>query len=506
MEIKYVFFEILKNLLLIAIFAVVGTILAWVKAFDKIGENRSAEANIHVFIPVFCFVAFSQAVYNLSSNALGLLFFTFVISASIGAVLAFIFAWVSRMDVRIIAVFMLMAAYGNVAFIPESILVALCGTFGYGSLQADAGCKHAGGYSLYVLFLFNYSLICIGPFFMHMNKAKAFNIRRQMIMIREFYSTSPADFMADTELVGVDKRLKEGLNLGGDKEVHLQIEGPPVKTPESPEKKEGQEGKPNNYQDTESALHTTGNRSVLDRENPKVPMSTLEEPELIVYSLEYHMDPAGHEKFQKHFDKFIDKFDNRTVNLFCEKHVPSPEKPMEFGIMFILGRIYHQVNVGCILGIIIGRINAAEEWFYCKDIISIFMGPVESIANLAIPIAVMILGIQLATGFSLRGMSIRVIDIAGLIVIRHMILPAIGIGFARALYNDGIWDLQNDGVLAYSIFANWNLPPGILLLTLFVLCGYFAREGSFMIFCCLVATIPLVTLFTWAYLKAASLD
>ena len=499
MEIKYVLIEIMKNLLLIAIFSAVGAVLAWLKVFDRVGEMKSAQANIHAFIPIFCFVAFSQAVYGLSSDSMGLLFFTFAVSSILAAIFGLIYAYASKMDIRIIGVFTLMTAFGNVAFLPETILVALCGE--HGALKGDPGCIHAGGYSMYVLFLFNFSLICMGPFFMHKNKAMTFNIRRQMVVIREFYPTSPHDFMADVELSAVDKRVKEGLSFEDppQKESPLQLEAAhPSEQKESPEQK-------NIYQETEGAFQGSGNRLLLDRENPKVPMSVVEDPAVIEYSLEYHMDGESHDKFQRHFDKLMEKLDTRTVSQFCNKRVPSPEKPLVFGIPFLVGLCYNQVNVGCLLGLIIGRIPAAEEWFYSKDNVAIFMGAVESVANLAIPIAVMILGIQLSTGFSLRGQGIRAVDIGALIVIRLVILPAIGLGFTNALYNDGISAMVNDKVLTFSVFANWNLPPGILLLTLFVLCGFFAKEGPLVVFWCLIAIIPLVTLYTWGFLSLFSL-
>lgn len=496
MAIGPVFYKVMIHILQLLLYSLAGAYLTWFKAFDPVGENRAAEANLHVFVPFFCFVTFSKAVDPMSHDSLGLLFFTFIISSAFCIFFAIIYCRLAKVDVRIQKVFVLLAAFGDVAFLPSTLLKGLCDEDG--ALAGDPNCKYTVPYSFYVLFLFNVALIIIGPFCMHRDKAIDYNVRRQMIMVREYYK-SPKEFLDDTNLAAVDKALLEhatpAIEAAPGIKVVIEPTSPLVPLDNVPGEK------------VVTSTHLFGkedngsHREIFDNlKDSKVPMTVVEQPDMVSYAMELHLDRDVYDQWQSQFNKFLDKLSPNVFNTLIAK-VPPPEKSPQLGWHFLLEKARSEVIDCCILGMIIGRIPKAFDWLYGEDGMEYFMGVVEGLAGLALPLAIMVWGVELYHGFHFRGRNIRIPDVVAMILIHLVIVPSIGLGFVHGLSNDGIEALDNDRVLMFSMYANWCVSPGLLLLTLFILCGYYMKEGALMMFWCAIAEIPLAPLFTYAYLE-----
>ena len=481
------FYEVFIHILQLTIFSLAGAALTKCGAFDRVGENRQAEANLHVFIPLFCFVTFSLAVRDLSGDSLALLFFTFVISSFVALAFAYVYCLIFKADVRIIRVFYLLNAFGDVAFLPEVLVGGLCGE--HGILEGDPNCKHTVGYSMYVLFLFNTSLLIIGPFLMHSDKALSFNVLRKMIIIKHFYPSAQA-FLDDKELTALDK-------IEGDKLV--------LNLP-SPEKSPGISG----VDRLTTATNILGKEmfpkiKFYDTTDSKVKQDVLEDPELVQFSLDLHLDRTTYQQLDDHFDKLMQKINPQVFNSIYDGHVPAVVPYPKLDLNFLIHICTSPAVIGCVAGMIVGRIMPIMDWLYTTDCLKIFYTTIQHIAGLAIPLAVMIWGIQLYSGFGFKGSNIRLKDLIALIIIRLIIVPAIGLGFTYGLSQDGIGAIDNDKVLHFSIFANWVVPPGLLLLTLFVLCGYYAKEGAIMMFWAMMATEIAAPLYSWAYIHITNI-
>ncbi len=490
-----VFYEVMIHVFQLVIFSLCGAGLAKQGAFDRIGEFKSAEANLHLFIPMFEIVTFSKAIHGLSSNELGLLFFTFVISSAFAWFFGFLHGRVFKMDVRARRVFALICTFGDVAFLPSVLAGALC--LDSGPFHGDPHCASNFHYSFYVLFLFNFSLLLSGPYFMHTDQAVSQHIARKMMLIRHYYPKSPQDFLDDTHLT----KLDDAAPLKGS-EVALPIMG-------SPEKPVDTAHMPDRL---DTAAHLTGKVSSLKEifetvsKDKADAFSIFDNDELMEYSYSLHMDTATAEKFETHFNLFLNKIKPEVFSkLYLE--VPNIQIPPAINLPFVRGWLTSRPIWGCILSVIFGRIPDVMEWlFEDNQVVKAFMGTIEHISELAIPLAVMVWGMELIKGFHLQGRNLRIIDVVAMVLIRLAIVPAIGLGFAHGLLNDGISELDNNPVLSFHIYANWCVPPGLLLLTLFVLCKYFALEGAIIMFWCKLLCIVFSTLYTWAYMGMMDLS
>ena len=484
MSIDVVFYEVMINLLQLLIYSLVGTALNKLGIFDIVGERKSAEANLHIFVPAFSFITFSNAVNGLSSASLGIIFFSFAVSAATAAVVAYFYCTIVKTDVRITRVFLLLNAFGNVAFLPETVLVALCGKDG--ALSGYGLCSNKIGYSMYQLFLFNVLLIMIGPFFMNRDKSVAYNIKRQMVLVKYFYE-SPEIFLTDKDLSMMDAKNK--LEPG---KISIEIASTERIPPPLSEER---------LVTVTGLVKTTTVREDFYGNGSKVPASVLDDPELVDYAVSIHMDDDVHKAWEAQFEALLKKIDMDVYKRLAEG-IPAPMKFPEVDKDFWIHMATSKVVIFGILGVIIGRIPTAMGWLYGPDGLKYFMGTVKGVAGLALPLAVMVWGVQLSPGFLFKGSNIRLFDIIGLIILRLAIVPAIGLGFSSVLNHGGIEALNDDKVLAYSVYSMWCIQPGLLLLTLFVLCGYYAREGAMMMFWSSVAVIIASPLYTGAIFKA----
>ena len=499
MGIAVVFYEILIHVFQLLLYSLAGAGLAGQGAFDLIGKFKSAEANLHCFIPLFELVIFSQSMDGLSNNEMGLLFFTFVISSAFACIFGLLYGKFSKMDVRARRVFALICTWGDVAFLPEVLTAALCNPAG--PFAGDPHCSMNFNYSFYVLFLFNISLLLAGPFFMHSDQAVAQHIMRKMMLIKHFYPASPQDFMDDTNLARLEE-TPPAIKNKAEEPMSIAIVPSTEKSPDIANRH-------NELMETEAHLAMPANMKVVFEtisKDKKVADSIFLDEELYKYSNMITLDEDTAEKFENHFNLFLSKIKPEVfVKLY--QNVPNIQIAPKLDLPLVIHWLTSRPIWGCIIAVIFGRITPVMDWFFRDNQVTrAFMGTVKALSNLAIPLAVMIWGMILIDGLHVRGRILRIIDIVAMGTIRLVLVPAIGLGFAHGLIGDGISALTDNKVLAFHLYANWAVPPGLLLLTLFVLSKYFDREGALLMFWCKIACIILSTLFTWAYLGMYNLN
>jgi len=488
MGIDVLFYDVMTNILQLLFFSLCGVLLRYLNIFEKVGEFKSAEANLHCFIPIYLIITFSKAIEVPTSKGLGLLFFSFIISSGLSAIFGWVYTKLFKVDVRVSQVFVLLMTWGNVAFLPHVLIGAMCGEGG--ALQGDPNCSKNTGYSFYGLFLFNLSLLILGPLYMHKDKAICYNVRRQMKLVKNFYDT-PQAFLDDKDLV----KMNEGI-----KYKKIGIESSPEKLAASPSHTETKPIK-DAVQETEARINISGNaKEIFYGKNSKVPITAIEDNDLIEYSLLIHMDSNTYEQWLAHFDKFLEKLDDHTFHEIYDGQIPNPEHSPGYDMDLLHHCVTSKAIWGCIIGLIFGRIPAVMDWIYAEKQEKYFMGTFEHLSQIAIPLAVLIWGTQLYSGFTFKYSNIRLLDLIALHIMRLLIIPSIGLGFIYGLSQDGISELDNDRVLMFSMYADWLVQPGLLLLTLFVLCGYYAKEGALMMFWTTISMIVVAPLFTAAYL------
>ncbi len=475
-------YGVVVDLLQIAIITLIGFILAKIGPLAPRGELLSAQANLYIFIPLFCFFEVSNSTRSISRLSVLLLWLTFAVSSLVAAFLTWMYCRLFAADVRTVNSLVLIAAFGAVAFFPGALVHAACSEDG--DMWKDPDCGLGPEYSMYMILWFNLILLCIGGLFASRDRAISHNIMRQMWFVRKFYP-SPAEFMADRRLDAMERvqREKFAEYLNPDANVSQQ------------------ECRSTTYVQLIGKEGSHKAKFMEPRNLVESPVTLFTDPELIRYSFSIHMSPDTYNSFQYHFDAFLDKMSPPVFSALYTAAVPGPQKPEEVsGWFFFLGWLKSPIILSIIAGFIFGFFPDLSNWLYSPRVVELFMGTVEALAGFAVPLAVMVLGAELAKlEYTGKDTIIRVSDVIAIIVIRMGLVPLLGLGFVWIIaLIMGSW-LTNDRVLTFSVFANWCVPPGILVATLFVLMGHYSKEGTIILIWCMIASLVTVLPFILAY-------
>ncbi len=483
MRIVGIEYGVVVDLIQTTIFTLIGFVLAKIGALAPKGELLSAKANFFILTPFFCFFEVSNSTRSISRLSMLLLWLTFAVSSVVAAFLAWIYCCLFAADVRTINSLVLTAAFGAVAFFPKVLIHAACSEDGY--MWEDPGCEIGPGYSMYIILWFNLVLLCIGGLFASRDCAISHNIMRQMWFVRKFYP-SPAEFLTDLRLDAMEQVQSEKFAeyLKPDEIINQQEVWSTTHTHAQLVSKEGS--------------HKV--KFMKSRDLVENSVTIFTDPGLIRYSFSIHMNPDTYNRFQCHFDAFLDKMNPSVFTALYTAAVPGPEKPEEISRWFFLGLLKSPIILSSIAGFIFGFFPTLSDWLYSPRVVELFMGSVEALAGFAVPLAVMVLGAELAKmEYTRKDTIIRVLDVIAIIVIRMGLVPLLGLGFVWIIaLMMGSW-LTDNRVLTFSVFANWCVPPGILVITLFVLVGHYSKEVTVIIIWCLIASLvtvlPLVVVY-----------
>jgi predicted permease len=501
------------------ILALAGYALERMKIFDKVGELKLAQANINVFVPCFVFVSFSTSCVGVGSGAFALLFLSYCLSIGVAFCLTFTYCRMFKTDVRITQSLSMITVFGNVGFAPLTMLAKLCAPDGF--LAGNATCGNAKGYCFFELFLVSVILLAIGHIYMDQDRGMCVNLRRQMVLVKHFYRT-PQAFLNDKDLREMDLKPIEGnkekAQEPAEKKENAQKNVPETFVVSVNVEKQGtninamQEAPKDLVKKKEeviiSEVPLTPNnlKERFFARDSKVSDSILDDVGLKNYAYSINLDRQTHEQWEKHFAQFLDKLSPEVYSIYSEK-LPNPMERLEWDLDYLYYVLTKKAIIFCVLGIFIGLIPTAMNWLYAPYGGSkYFMGTVGGIAGETLPLAVMIWGVRLAPGLLFYDVNLRLMDQIACVVIRMILVPAIGLGFMNSVMSWGIPDIQNDVTLAYSMYGLWNCYPCILLLTLFVLSDYYAREGSLLTFWCLIIGIVSIPLFTWAFFSMQTMN
>jgi hypothetical protein len=191
----------------------------------------------------------------------------------------------------------------------------------------------------------------------------------------------------------------------------------------------------------------------------------LEGTELIKFSLEIKLSPTTHKKFQDNYNKFI-KTIHPEVLTIISKHLPNKYLPPKTGPKEICSKVFSPPVIACILGIIIGLISPVKEVLFSNWGNQIFMKTASSLGSMSVPIGNMLLGCKFTEGFLIgKDMNVRKIDLVMMIIIKLVILPALGLSYMALLTNFGIPQIDQT---MYSILSS-------ILIGLFLLLLYFSH-------------------------------
>lgn len=143
-------------------------------------------------------------------------------------------------------------------------------------------------------------------------------------------------------------------------------------------------------------------------------------------------------------------------------------------------------TIGAILGFIFGTISWLRNIIIGEGApLQVLQDSIKLLGDATIPCITLILGANLIQG--LRSSTIKPLTIVGVVCVRYIILPVIGIGVVKAAGNLGF--LPSDPLFHYVLMIQFTLPPAMNIGTMAQLFDMGQEECS--------------VLFLWTYLAAA---
>ncbi|MDR3546675.1 MAG: AEC family transporter [Candidatus Pacebacteria bacterium] len=432
-----------------------GVLLTKLKSLDPIGEMRFASANYYLLLPLLCAIQIANATSVDNLGALGILCIDFIVSCGITVVIILIYCRLAKVDIRTIKSYVMVATFGNVAFFPAIIVQSLCSTGGV--LSSDSHCKYGTGYSMFGLFLLNIVVWIFGPFVISKDKVLAYNERRKMFLIKHFYGAAK-DFLEDTQLAKVEEVQRE--------KYQTCLMQPPVMSQSQLRE-----------DDTATKTELLKDAFLHPPPNDKEDLTVLEDPALIEFDVGLHMSYDVYEKFEERFDSFLLKL-NPNVYAQIASTLPGPIKPLQMSFKFVLSKIITPPVISCIIGIVVGLITPLKTALLSENMSQrIFMNTFTSLGSMATNISVILLGAKLAGGFtSSKDINLRFVDLVAVNVLRMVIVPAIGLAFMWVMKEVASAYVVDDKVIAFVLYANWCVPPSVIVITLFLLVKYYTKE------------------------------
>lgn len=441
MEILKIFRDVLIGMLQILIQAAVGVLLAKLSPMDPVGEKKFNMSVFYVFLPLYCFLEISNAI-DLTEKILpiGLLIFSFTIATIVSVLLGVAYGKLARVDIRVMKSFLIVCAFGSVTAFPIIMASALCDTGGI--LSSDENCAYYQGYSLIGLLMLNIYLWASAPLMISRDKVECYNTRRKMYLVRMFYN-SLDEFMKDKTLAKMDQAQQE--KQGGDV----------LKTIES---------------DRELTV-----KDFFDHVPDEHPHETLEDEGLIEFSLGMNLSPSNCQNFTKHFEFLLQKI---PPSIFenIKQTLPRTIKPVPITFKYITSQLISPPLFACLLGLIIGMISPIRNSMFSSWGMKLFFKTLIKLGTFAVPILVMLLGAKLSHGFAItKTVNLRMVDLVSVIIIRLVVVPAIGLAFIAFLHAIS-GSAKDDNVLFFLVYSFWNVPPSILMISAFVMVGYYSKE------------------------------
>ena len=448
MGLETIFTGVFIGVFQIVLLIIVGLVLARLGPLDATGERKFTLANYYVFLPLFCGIELAKAVDAREGlDSIAFLIFSFTASSMIAAFLATLYCNFFRVDFRAAKSFVTICTFGSVTAFPAIMARALCDD--QGPLRKNEYCVYAQGYSVIGLLMLNVYLWTIAPLVISRDKAACYTIRRKAYLIREFY-ISMQEFLDDKELDRITEVQQERHSdllepIGGDDEVSL-------------------------------------NDKFFQYLSEEKMSEDLEAKELIEFSLHVNLCNENYKRLSAHFALFLQKIHPKVFDHLCSK-IPGTAMPLQISCQYLLWQLVSPPIVASFVGLILGLITPVKQALFHELTSQISIKTLSSLSNMAIPLLVLLLGAKLYAGASFSNdVNLRRWDLVALIIIRLVLVPAVGLGFMWLVSTFGSNTLQVNKVLRLIMFAFWNVPPSVLTISAFVMVGYYSKEVAILQF------------------------
>ena len=510
-----------EEVILAAIYAVinmtisvlVGFILCKMDVLTAKTRGVVSSVNYYALVPLYGLMYVMQAIDRNNLKELGVVLFSAMSTVVVGFAVTLTVVFLMGADIRYRFAYSFVLVYQNIVVMPQMMADSLCDKGGKYETTRTCKSKLVKPYCalpfIYVNILYWVTVLPI----LQNEKRISNELRKVFIIVLNYYHKID-DFLQDSTFANMkqvhfdDKEVERAIAIANGK---TPPPVPQVVTNLLPGKEgEGKiEHRGGELYQTDVALMMKD-----DKREMMTPMMLTDQRFINEY-FERRIDGDDYDTIMRRFQEFEDKVfnteeqkKNREDIIAC---VLSPNDLLKKGVIddictfdFYKQRIlFSPPAVWSIIGVILGFIFPFKEWLFnpLNKPLPTFISTLQTIGGMMSPISMFLLGTYIAQSSVIApDLFIRWKHIIVSNVVRNAILPVIGYlwinVFVKAM-DEQIY--QANPVLMFIIYTYWIVPNGIVLIAVYVVADYFAKEFAVISIYMNLISIPMMAIYLIVY-------
>ena len=506
-----------------ALYAVINLMISVIIGFilSKLGvltpKTRSvvSSVNYYALVPIYGLIYIMQAIDRNSLKEFGIILFSSISTVFVGFIVTLIGIWLLGPDIRYKFAFVFVIVYQNIVVMPQMLADSLCGKGG--KYETTNTCKKAlvkpycSLTFVYVNIVYWVSVLPV----LQNEKTKSNIIRRAYLTALNYYE-SVEKFLQDTDFVEAKspdfdkKELERMIAKANGKEL------PPVQvtTTAATGAVPSKDASPLAGQDPRNAMLETNSVLIKEERKPCLP-ATSEHPKFIEEffgkRLTYDDYVMTEKRLEEFNQKVLSRKEEEANKKAIEEAVLYPENLMDKPVIddilswdFYYRRVIKSPPaIMSIVGLILGFIFPFKEWFFDPNTkpLPTFIATLQTVGGMMSPISLFLLGTYIAQSSAVSAdLYIRWKHIICANVIRNLVMPLLGLlwtyVFIKGMDRD-IYD--HNPVLLFIQYCYWIVPNGIILIAVYVVADYFAKEFAVLSIYMNLISIPMMAIYMIIY-------
>lgn len=490
---------------------IVGIILSLMGVLTPKTRQVVSAVNYNVLVPVYGWIYIFQAVNQNRLTEFGVIVVTVICSYAAGFILVLTFVFLLNSNVRGRFAYTFVIVYTNAIVMPQMLTQSTCDPGGkYSSWPA---CKQAlvKPYSSIPSIVLNLAYwVTVLPTLQY-EKQLAQNSKKAFAVILNFYDSLDR-FLVDENFENrvVPKFDEEVMKINAEKGNPGDVR---TVTPKPAETMKGEM----ELRETNAAMTSTP----IEFTNPRF----IKEYFAVMNKSRYQLLMERYDLFEK--TKLIKeenpekeaelvkgdqkRVDSQVAYCLIKRYVLEPEGLLIPGekddlcsIEFYYRRIVKSPPaIWSIIGLICGFIFPFNNWFFdpTNNPLPTFISSVQTIGGMMSPISMFLLGTYLAqASYVTPDLLIQWKHVIISNVVRNICLPLVGYFWIFVVLNSMSYNIfQNNPPLTLMLYTYWMVPNGIVLIGVYVVADYYAKEFAVLSVYLNIIAIPMMTVFLIIY-------
>jgi len=491
---------------------IIGFILSKIDVLTPKTRSVVSSVNYYALVPIYGLIYIMQAIDRNKLTELGIILFSSVSSVIVGFIVTLAIVWLLGADVRYKFAYTFVIVYQNIVVMPQMMADSMCAKGG--KYETTATCKAAlvKPYCalpfIYVNIVYWVTVLPV----LQNEKSKSNQIRKAMLVALNYYESVDAwlndkDFALAKSPEFDAKEIEKLLSKG------TAATATPMKMITAPA---GAQSVPSTDKNDKDVVLQTDAQLIKDEHKATITVPVNSENarfqdefyEKRITQEDYEHITARYAEFE---EKYLSRKDQEYNKKTIENTVLIPENLMEKPVMddlctldFYKRRILlSPPALWSIIGVILGFIFPFKEWFFepTRKPLPTFIGTLQTVGGMMSPISLFLLGTYIAQSSVVsKDLYIRWRHIIASNLVRNLIIPLIGLLFTFVFIkgmNSEIY--HNNPILLVIQYTYWIVPNGIVLIAVYVVADYFAKEFAVISIYMNILSVPMMAIYLIIY-------